>query len=85
MTEVDFFHRVNVGKMCRALWTAMTTYYGLLKGYGDLNTCHVKRLQVEQGEIGRSKKAVAELTFSKYVQKLAAFSRVSAGFAVIKR
>jgi len=44
-----------------------------------------KRYTEELDEIGRSKKAVAELTFDKYDQKLAAFSGVTAGFAVIKR
>jgi putative transposase len=59
----------QVGQTCRDMGITEQTYYRWRKEYGGMKTVQVRRLKDLEGENGRLKKAVAELTLDKLILK----------------
>ena len=66
-TEVRLSQGEKVKGICRSLGITEQTYYRWRKDYGGMKVTQVRRLKELEGENGRLKKAVAELTLDKLI------------------
>jgi putative transposase len=66
-TEVRLSQGEKVKGICRSPGITEQTYYRWRKDYGGMKVTQVRRLKELEGENGRLKKAVAELTLDKLI------------------